>query len=137
MITYLNYILPLKKLVTDMRRAGLPIYKPNREAITQRITDEAKELQDALDETAGYHINVDSRDVNHFLFNDMLLKRPKRYDGKDSADNETLSELDASYNMEVLRLIPELRTKYKILSTVLDPVKFASCGGDNEIFPCK
>ena len=136
MITYSSYSLPLKALVTAMGQAGLPVYKPNRLRIRQELTNETAEMQHMLDKAAGYHIKVGSKTVNHFIFNDLGLKRPKSYGEKDTVNTATLLTLDASYDMEVLRLISALRTNYKILSTYLSDSKFINMGNNWERFPC-
>lgn len=136
-ISYLTYTLPLKKLITQMGRAGLPIYTPNRLSIKSRLESEAQRLQSAIDTAVGYHVNVGSSTVNHLLFNDLLLERPKTYTKKDTADNETILTLDSVYDLEILRAIPELRTKLKIISTYLDDTKFIPQGNNRELFTCQ
>jgi len=126
-LTYCNFILPLKEAVNALGRRGLPIHEPTRKELFARVSSEAATLQADINSAVGYHLNVSSGDVNHFLFNDLLLKRPRKFGPaktKDQADEEVLKALYATYGLDILLLILELRSKDKIISTYLDPAKF-------------
>lgn len=124
-VTYTNYMQPLKELVIALGRGGLPVHRPTLAAAQRRMRKEILDLQDELDDAVGFHVNTNSDDVNYLLYDYLLLPMPKvRGEQKDTADDQTISNLKLNYKLGVLDSILDIRARNKILSTYLVDSKF-------------
>ena len=134
---YLNHSHKLIKPLMAMQLRGVLIDIVKRAQLEKDLTKDLITLEDVLNKTVGYPLNVSSpKQMQAFLYED--LKLPHIYKmgtrkGKRvkvlSANEEVLTELHARFPNPVFQNIIDIRSVRKVLSTYIK----AKLGSDNRI----
>jgi DNA polymerase-1 len=119
---YYKFVHPLLEPLMEMQLRGVRVDLKRREEMTENVGIEIRAKEVLLEQKLGFYVNVNSpKQLRTVLYD--VLKMPKKFSrttGKETVDEDALTELAKKYSSDVLELILDIRKLHKVKGTYLE-----------------